>query len=108
MILVVVAPRRAVAEFERVAFAFAESVAAWQHSSRKKFAALPRQTSSPAIAAAAAAAVAAAKAEAAAAPTLADAARGKAQRVPDSPSSAKPAAVIQTVRGFADTVFVPC
>lgn len=75
MILVVVAPRRAVAEFERVAFAFAESVA---------------------------------KAEAAAAPTLADAARGKAQRVPDSPSSAKPAAVIQTVRGFADTVFVPC
>lgn len=96
MILVVVAPRRAVAEFERVAFAFAESVAAWQHSSRKKFAALPRQTSAPAIAAAAAA------------PTLADAARGKAQRVPDSPSSAKPAAVIQTVRGFADTVFVPC
>lgn len=97
MILVVVAPRRAVAEFERVAFAFAESVAAWQHSSRKKFSALPRQTSAPAIAAAAAAA-----------PTLADAARGKAQRVPDSPSSAKPAAVIQTVRGFADTVFVPC
>ena len=97
MILVVVAPRRAVAEFERVAFAFAESVAAWQHSSRKKFAALPRQTSAPAIAAAADAA-----------PTLADAARGKAQRVPDSPSSAKPAAVIQTVRGFADTVFVPC
>ena len=96
MILVVVAPRLAVAEFERVAFAFAESVAAWQHSSRKKFAALPRQTSAPAIAAAAAA------------PTLADAARGKAQRVPDSPSSAKPAAVIQTVRGFADTVFVPC
>ena len=96
MILVVVAPRRAVAEFERVAFAFAESVAAWQHSSRKKFAALPRQTSAPAIAAAAAA------------PTLADAARGKAQRVPDSPSSAKPAAVIQTVRVFADTVFVPC
>lgn len=96
MILVVVAPRRAVAGFERVAFAFAESVAAWQHSSRKKFAALPRQTSAPAIAAAAAA------------PTLADAARGKAQRVPDSPSSAKPAAVIQTVRGFADTVFVPC
>ena len=96
MILVVVAPRRAVAEFERVAFAFAESVAAWQHSSRKKFAALPRQISAPAIAAAAAA------------PTLADAARGKAQRVPDSPSSAKPAAVIQTVRGFADTVFVPC
>ena len=96
MILVVVAPRRAVAEFERVAFAFAESVAAWQHSSRKKFSALPRQTSAPAIA------------EAAAAPTLADAARGKAQRVPDSPSSAKPAAVIQTVRGFADTVFVPC
>jgi len=96
VILVVVAPRRAVAEFERVAFAFAESVAAWQHSSRKKFAALPRQTSAPAIAAAAAA------------PTLADAARGKAQRVPDSPSSAKPAAVIQTVRGFADTVFVPC
>ena len=96
MILVVVAPRRAVAEFERVAFAFAESVAAWQHSSRKKFAALPRQTSAPAIAAAAAA------------PTLADAARDKAQRVPDSPSSAKPAAVIQTVRGFADTVFVPC
>ena len=96
MILVVVAPRRAVAEFERVAFAFAESVAAWQHSSRKKFSALPRQTSAPAIAAAAAA------------PTLADAARGKAQRVPDSPSSAKPAAVIQTVRGFADTVFVPC
>ena len=94
MILVVVAPRRAVAEFERVAFAFAESVAAWQHSSPKKFAALPRQTSAPAIAAAA--------------PTLADAARGKAQRVPDSPSSAKPAAVIQTVRGFADTVFVPC
>ena len=47
-------------------------------------------------------------AAAAAAPTLADAARGKAQRVPDSPSSAKPAAVIQTVRGFADTVFVPC
>jgi len=93
---VVVAPRRAVAGFERVAFAFAESVAAWQHSSRKKFAALPRQTSAPAIAAAAAA------------PTLADAARGKAQRVPDSPSSAKPAAVIQTVRGFADTVFVPC
>ena len=107
MILVVVAPRRAVAEFERVAFAFAESVAAWQHSSRKKFAALPRQISAPAIAAAAAA-VAAAKAAAAAAPTLADAARGKAQRVPDSPSSAKPAAVIQTVRGFADTVFVPC
>jgi len=32
VILVVVAPRRAVAEFERVAFAFAESVAAWQHS----------------------------------------------------------------------------
>ena len=96
MILVVVAPRRAVAEFERVAFAFAESVAAWQHSSRKKFAALPRQTSAPVIAAAAAA------------PTLADAARGKAQRVPDSPSSARPAAVIQTVRGFADTVFVPC
>ena len=96
MILVVVAPRRAVAEFERVAFAFAESVAAWQHSSRKKFAELPRQTAAPAIAAAADA------------PTLADAARGKAQRVPDSPSSAKPAAVIQTVRGFADTVFVPC
>ena len=103
----VVAPRRAVAGFERVAFAFAESVAAWQHSSRKKFAALPRQTSAPAIAAAAAA-VAAAKAEAAEAATLADTEPSKSQRVHDSQSSEKHATVIKTVRGFADTVFVPC